>query len=542
MKFLPCRLEDTPHILRVIKDFNEKREVEEHAPDIIMCTWDIEAMFPNINNQLGIKACSELLDKREKLIPSTKCIVEAVKISLEENIAQFDDKVVKQNSGTAMGPHHSCSYADIAIDYAIDQHVISDKNPWRNNIGLWSRFRDDIFCPWLGTEEELGEFDRWLNGLDPHLKFTLVASSIDDISFLDLSLCIVDKIIHTKIHSKLCDTHAYLLPSSCHPSHVCKNIPKGVMQRVKRNCSDQASLTLAYKEYTEHLQVRNYSDEIIQEAIDRAESTPRNKLMGLSEVESRKSTNQKFPLIIKFNPRLPPMSKYINEHLHILSITPETGKLFNKDSIFVSYKIEKNILSTITKNKLKSDIYMNTPIPPTIQPRITGDENLGCFKCGSCTLCKNFMIETKIVFSAKTNQTFRIKDRLTCQTNNVIYMIIDKLCPDIFYIGYTSDNMRTRWTTHKSHIKMNVKSCELTSHFIKTSSSIHKLDRSSQGVFTSQLSQQISIYLIERVKPIQGKGIIELLETRENFWQATLKSARLYGGINKRSNKKHTRN
>ena len=46
------------------------------------------------------------------------CIVEAIQITLEENIAQFDKTVVRQCDGTAMGSHHACSYADIAADLA----------------------------------------------------------------------------------------------------------------------------------------------------------------------------------------------------------------------------------------------------------------------------------------------------------------------------------------------------------------------------------------------------------------------------------------
>ena len=88
-------------------------------------------MYPNITNELGLTACRELLNQREHLEPSTECIVEAVKITLEENIARFGDVVVKQCDGTAMGPHHAFSYADAVADLAIDQKVMSvSTNPF----------------------------------------------------------------------------------------------------------------------------------------------------------------------------------------------------------------------------------------------------------------------------------------------------------------------------------------------------------------------------------------------------------------------------
>jgi len=39
-------------------------------------------MFPNFDNNLGIKAVTDALNSREIQFPSTECIVEAVKICL----------------------------------------------------------------------------------------------------------------------------------------------------------------------------------------------------------------------------------------------------------------------------------------------------------------------------------------------------------------------------------------------------------------------------------------------------------------------------
>ena len=142
MKLLPYRIQDTPHFLRNVKAVNEKREQEISPAPIIHCTFDIVKMFPNINNELGIRSCRDILDNRDIKFPSTESIIEGLIITLEENVAQFGSTVVKQH----MGPHHSCSYADIAVDRAIDQIVMSNENKYVNNIGIWSRFRDDIYC------------------------------------------------------------------------------------------------------------------------------------------------------------------------------------------------------------------------------------------------------------------------------------------------------------------------------------------------------------------------------------------------------------
>ena len=540
MDSLPCRLQDTPHFLRKLEQYNNGRNSEENPPSIILCSWDIEAMFPNIDNELGLMACTEILNKRSTSEPSTESLVEAIKITLEENIAEFDHHVVKQCSGTAMGPHHACSYTDIAVDKAIDTRVRDpQENPWEHCIALWGRFRDDIFCIWTGSEEELQDFNCWLNSLESKLNFTMEFSR-ESVVFLDLRLTIKGTRVESSMYSKPSDSHAYLLPTSCHPAHICKNIPQGVLKRVRRNCSEEETRLETYQEYKQYLLQRDYSLELIEEAIKLAEDTPRSKLLGSVENDVDSSKSRKFPLIIKFNPRLPPMAKFISQHIHILELTPETHEIFNKSSVFVSYKTEQNILSMITKNRFKCKSQNNSELT-SVQGQGSGPSSdnvapdAGCFGCvKKCTLCKDFLVECKQFTSSKTNQTFTIKSKITCDTKNVIYMITDKICEDVFYVGYTQDNMKTRWANHKSHIKACKKTCELASHFIKLANSRHKLDKSNQKAFTSQLSNHLEIRLIESVAPMVGIDMKEHIESREKFWQGTLKAAKLYGGLNKR--------
>ena len=158
----------------------------------------------------------------------------------------------------------------------------------------------------------------------------------------------------------------------------------------------------------------------------------------------------------------------------------------------------------------------------------------GCVSCEKCTLCKNFLRVAKVVTSPNTNQTFLIKSRITCLTKNVVYVIYDKVCPTVFYVGYTCDNMRERWTTHKSHIKTRVKSCEIASHFINLENTSHRLDRNPQAVYTSQLSKHLEVLLIECVEPVPGVPMKKVMEGRETFWKGALKAFTLFGGINKR--------
>ena len=428
MKKLPYRLDDTSHFLRKLIEYNNTSATQEDNPKMILCSWDIEAMYPNITNDLGLTACRELLKNRDHPEPSTECIVEAVKITLEENIARFGDLVVKQCDGTAMGPHHACSYADIAADYAIDQKVMAlHINPFHSKIKQWSRFRDDIFCIWYGSEDLL-DFDARLNNLHPHLKLTKDYST-SSIVFLDLRLTISGNQVISGMYSKPSDTHSYLMPTSCHPSHICKNIPHGVMKRVKRNCSSDEICNEGYSKFKQHLIRRGYSSTIVDEAIEQAISTPREVLLGsVNSNDIDTPSKRQFPLVMKFNPKLPPMFHYIHKHFHILELSSKSTHLFNKRTIFTSYKMGRNILSMITKNNFK--------LPSTLQlPPAT----------------RSTLVHTLTFNSPKTSQTYKIKAHINCNTKNIIYLILDLKCPDIFYVGYTTDCMAVRWRNHKSH-------------------------------------------------------------------------------------------
>ena len=195
------------------------------------------------------------------------------------------------------------------------------------------------------------------------------------------------------------------------------------------------------------------------------------------------------------------------------------------------YKTEKNILSTITKNKFKGS---SAPLGEEAV-----DESWGCYSCNNCTLCKNYLVESKTITAPNTNQTFKIKSTILCSTKNVIYLLRDKVC-DIIYVGYTSGDMKQRWAGHKSHIKTRVKSCEISSHFIAHQNSKHKIDRTgSQSAYTESLAEHLEVLIIESVTFDDSEhDHISKLEARETFWQNALKGTVKLGGINKRTNKR----
>ena len=519
---IPYSLKDTPHFLRKIDDLNESKKLE--SKDIIHVSIDVVNMFPNIPKEFGMQECKKHLDKRSNPLFSTNCILSAIEITLNNNIGTFHNTTYRQTKGTAMGPKNACDYADVAMNY-IDQAVHNNNLECQSNniIPLfWGRFRDDIYMPWVHGEEELLQFKQWINSIHPNLKFTFDYSK-EGVEFLDLYIYTKNNEIHTKLFSKASDTHSYLVPSSCHKEHIIKNIPFSIARRVYQNNSEENNYEVDKVTYTNYLKERGYNVELIKESFEKVETLDRKSLYSIKENQPLK---QCLPLVIDYNPSLPPLSKIINKHKYILSLDNKLEKIINPENIFVSYRSNKTIKEILISNKLKS-------------VENTRDVETGCFKCDKCYLCKWYLKETKTCTSYHTNQVFHIKNKVTCNSKYVVYLIDCDLHKKS-YIRYTTTNMTMRFSNNKSHVKSKKCTCEIVSHLIKE---IHDLDFSNYRNYDESLSKTISVTIIEQVNGIRESDSTEVKEAkcekREAYWQRQLKTLKSFGGLNKRDGKKY---
>ena len=242
-------LVDTTDFLRMLQDINKRfGPIPDH---FLLASWDIVAMYPSINNALGMEACRKALDKREKLKPSTDCIMGAIELTLENNNSTFNGKHYLHTDGTAMGPKNACSYADISVS-EIDNKVF--EHEYLQPL-CWGRYRDDCFGLWNGSLKELRVFTSYLSSISPSIKFT-VQYNCYQLEFLDVLVKKENGLLETTVYSKKSDGHMYLLPSSCHFHTVFENIPYGVALRLKRICSTETEFNMKSDEYQTHLIAR----------------------------------------------------------------------------------------------------------------------------------------------------------------------------------------------------------------------------------------------------------------------------------------------
>ena len=155
------------------------------------------------------------------------------KFVLKNNFFEFDSKIKRQISGTAIGTKFAPPYACIFMDkFEADFLTTQNLKPW-----VWLRYIDDIFFVWTHGEEKLHDFLSCLNVFHPNLKFTYEYST-DRINFLDVIVKKEKDKFLTDLYCKATDCHQYLHYDSCHPDYMKKSSIYSQGLRIKRLCSD----------------------------------------------------------------------------------------------------------------------------------------------------------------------------------------------------------------------------------------------------------------------------------------------------------------
>jgi SspJ family small acid-soluble spore protein len=66
------------------------------------------------------------------------------------------------------------------------------------------------------------------------------------------------------------------LPNSCHPAHICKNVPYSLALRLVRICSEKVTLDKRLIELEKMLLTRKYNKNVVKNALNKARETQRD--------------------------------------------------------------------------------------------------------------------------------------------------------------------------------------------------------------------------------------------------------------------------
>ena len=110
-------------------------------------------------------------------------------------------------------------------------------------------FFDYIFFIWTGNKDSLDHFISFTQNcsksknIKSKIKFE-IHLSINEAHLLDVTFSLTHGKLRATLFTKTTDSQFNLNTSSCHPSHVLKNIPKGQFIRLRRICSRKSDYLL----------------------------------------------------------------------------------------------------------------------------------------------------------------------------------------------------------------------------------------------------------------------------------------------------------
>ena len=142
-----------------------------------------------------------------------------------------------------------------------------------------------------------------------------------------------------------------MLPSSCHPAHITKNIPFSLAYRLKRICSEPEIFLKRLEELRHDLISRNYNPRIIETAFQKIKCIPREE--ALKKVV-RSKTSDREPFCVTYHPSLPSVAQTVRNHHKVMVDQSEVLKrCFDQPSI-IAYKKSKSLGDILIRAKIST--------------------------------------------------------------------------------------------------------------------------------------------------------------------------------------------
>ncbi|CAN7997262.1 unnamed protein product, partial [Ixodes hexagonus] len=427
--FIDLLIKDIPpKFASYVKDTNHfLREISSVVvlPDSFLVTLDVASLYTNIPHDDGVRY---VLGAYENSSASDEVHVNTLatllRLVLELNNFEFNDRHYVQVSGTSMGTKIGPNYANIFMGQ-LESNFLSDC-PLKPL--LYKRYIDDIFLIWSHGEAELINFISSFNKVHPNIKFSH-SYSTQCAHFLDVTVEIHKNRLEAKLYRKPTDRQQYLHFNSSHPRHCKTSIPYSQAHRFKRLCSNSDDFHSNTRSLRNVLAKQKYPATIIDDAIRKADELDRNSILtGTSKVPVPSETN----MVLQFSPAMPNVSSILRKHYNILEQSERLKRIIPMPRVV--YRRARNIGDIVTSSKITRPVHH------------------GCRPCNKlrCLVCKH-MTTTKTAHSTGSQFSYSINGNFDCDSSNVVYLLQCTAC-DKQYIGQTATPFRIRFNNHKAHV------------------------------------------------------------------------------------------
>jgi hypothetical protein len=389
---------------------------------------DVKSLYPSIPRRQARDIIRNIFDKQENKEVDTETLLEMMDAVLDNNNFNFNDKCYVQTEGTAIGSKLGRNYACVYMgEWERILLEMCSKQPF-----FYSRYVDDIFGIWTGTEDELKQFHALANNIHPSIQVDLRFSS-NKIEFLDVSVSFEKGYLITDVYSKPADKHMYLNRSSSHPESTKHAIPFGLGIRARRICSTEENYRHQRHVVKNNLIKRGYSGYEVEKQLSKVDKLNRSELLKYN----KRNNSNRVPLVLTYSKGLPNIHKILSKHQQLLNKSEQMRNVF-KQSPIVAFRRDKNIEDILVHKKHNNLFFKKGNV---------------CEPCGAkkCAICK-YILKTDH-FNDDNGNVYQIKNYINCKSCNVVYGIFCKICDRIVYVGETGGSLYQRHVLNLSLIR-----------------------------------------------------------------------------------------
>ena len=358
---------------KINKELTEKLNINQWKSNVSVLDWfkaienkhectftvfDIEQFYPSIKESVLLKAL-DFAKKHTKVLNKDIDVIRHSRRSLLFNQGETWVKREEENFDVTMGAYDGAEVCELVGIYL--QSLIGEKYN-KNNFGL---YRDDglaVFRKVNGQQSERIKKDLQKIFKENYLNIEISCNK-KIVNYLDVTMNLNDG--PYRPYHKQNDELMYIHSESNHPPAIIKQLPLSIEKRLKTLSSSKEIFDEAAKPYQKTLERNGYKHILKYE--EDSGATKRNRKRN----------------IIWFNP---PYSKSVTTNVgrYFLQLVekhfPKHNKLykiFNKNTIKVSYSCLPNVKSSVNKHnkkvlrKVKEGTSSNEPVKTCSCPRNT---------------------------------------------------------------------------------------------------------------------------------------------------------------------------
>lgn len=387
---------------------------------------DFESLYTNIPIDDSIHIISTIIAKYTYFEINAVAFNSFLKLLLKNSYFYLNHNGYKkfflQIKGIFMGTAAGPSIANLYLSYFENLYSCIHDLP------LFYRYIDDIFFI-NSNSAELLDFGQ----IYPNLKLNVTSGS--SVVFLDLEISLENSgLLSFDLYVKKTNTFSYLLPISNHPSHIVKNIPKNLLIRIKKICSNYNNYLYHSNFLLYNLLSRNYNFKTIKSLIFSIGNQDRLKLLPYKTKKPLDMVNKIF-FVSRYEKNIVNFPSFIHK---IWDCTIKSNKLLCNTKLNVVYNLNYNLGSYLVNNlKILYNSYSYR-------------------KCDDkfCKVCSFANVST--LLDNNFNIDINVATHSSCDSTNCVYIIKCKKCK-LFYIGQTKRSIKVRLSEHLSLIKSAIK-------------------------------------------------------------------------------------